>query len=111
MRMWMVDPTIMCRKHLLGEHVELHMMAAHLVLGRKVDGFVAHNCVQPSSIGSRHEELAAEMTRRGYKHASPLQQPAIAEHQHPEAKVGVASALTDLLDRCEECADRAAAVK
>ena len=23
MRMWMVNPKIMCRKHLLGEHVEL----------------------------------------------------------------------------------------
>lgn len=27
MRMWMVDPKIMCRKHLLGEHLELHMLA------------------------------------------------------------------------------------
>ena len=104
----MVDPAIMCRKHLLGEHVELHMMAAHLRLGRKVDGFVAHNCVQPKAISTRHKALAAEMTQRGYKHASPLQQPTIAPHQHPEAKVDAAASLTDLLDRCEECAERAA---
>ena len=25
MRMWMVNPRIMCRQHLLGEHVEIHM--------------------------------------------------------------------------------------
>ena len=24
MRMWMIDPTLLCRKHLLGEHGELH---------------------------------------------------------------------------------------
>jgi hypothetical protein len=23
--MWMVDPRIMCRNHLLGEHAEIHM--------------------------------------------------------------------------------------
>ena len=25
MRMWMVNPKMMCNKHLLGEHVELHL--------------------------------------------------------------------------------------
>jgi len=106
MRMWMVDPKIMCRKHLLGEHVELHMMAGHLRLGRKVNGFVAHNCVQPASISARHKALAKEMARRGYQHASPLQQPVIAAHQHPEATVDIVAALADLLGRCEECASR-----
>ena len=106
MRMWMVDPKILCRKHLIGEHVELHMLVGHLRLGRKVDGFVAHNCVQPRSINARHRALAAEMTRRGYKHVSPLRQPAIAWHQHPEAMVDIAASLTDLLGRCKECASR-----
>ena len=106
MRMWMVDPAIMCRKHLLGEHVELHMMAGHLRLNRKVDGYVRNNCVQPKSIGARHKALAAEMIRRGYKHASPLQQPTITAHQHPEARVDATTALADLTDRCLECAER-----
>jgi hypothetical protein len=30
MRMWMVPPKVMCRKHLLGEHVEIHMLAGSL---------------------------------------------------------------------------------
>ena len=106
MRMWMVDPKIMCRKHLLGEHVELHMMVGHLRLGRKVDGFVAHNCVEPTAISARHKALAKEMARRGYQHASPLQQPTIAAQQHPEAKVDAVASLMDLLDRCEECMER-----
>jgi len=24
MRMWMIDPSLLCRKHLLGEHNEIH---------------------------------------------------------------------------------------
>lgn len=34
MRMWVVNPKILCRKHLLGEHVELHMATGHLQRGR-----------------------------------------------------------------------------
>ena len=30
MRMWMVNPGFMCNKHLLGEHVECHMLVGHL---------------------------------------------------------------------------------
>ena len=40
MRMWMVPPSKMCRKHLLGEHVELHMIAACLRLGKSIRGYV-----------------------------------------------------------------------
>ena len=104
MRMWMVDPRIMCRKHLLGEHVELHMIAASLRLGRRIDGYVAHNCVEPRAIARRHAALAKEMTRRGYRHASPLKQPRVLAHQHPTARVRRADALRELRRRCEACA-------
>ena len=33
MRMWMVDPQIMCRQHLLGEHTEMHMFVGTLKRG------------------------------------------------------------------------------
>jgi hypothetical protein len=103
MRMWMVNPRILCRKHLLGEHVELHMAAAWLRLGKHIDGWVDGNCLEPRSIGRRHKALAAEMRRRGYRHASPLRQPRIAKHQHPTAKVNRAAALRELLRRCPAC--------
>src|ERR1700733_14845622 len=77
MRMWMVDPHLMCRKHLLGEHVELHMMTAWLAKGRKVNGWADSNCLEPRAIGSRHTVLVKEMIRRGYTHKSPLAQPII----------------------------------
>jgi hypothetical protein len=107
MRMWMVDPAMMCRKHLLGEHVELHMAAAHLLLSRKVDGWADTNCLQPKAIGARHKALAAEMTFRSYKHASPLRQPRVLKTQRPEACVDVGAAKAELTRRCTECARRA----
>lgn len=96
----------MCRKHLLGEHVELHMLAAHLRLKRSIDGWVQHNCMEPKAIGRRHAALAAEMKNRGYKHVSPLKQPRVAAHQHPEAVVDRAAALKDLVNRCSACAEK-----
>jgi Pyrimidine dimer DNA glycosylase len=101
--MWMVPPEFMCRKHLLGEHVELHMLEAHLRLGRRVDGYAANNCVEPRSIGRRHAALAAELARRGYRHASPLRQPPVAQYQRPTAKVDVAAAALELSRRCPGC--------
>lgn len=38
MRMRMVEPETMCRKRLLGEHVELYMVAAWLTNGKSVAG-------------------------------------------------------------------------
>jgi len=103
MRMWMVDPRILCRKHLLGEHVELHMAAAWLRLGKHIDGWVNTNCLEPRSIGARHKALAAELTRRGYKHRSPLRQPRVLKTQHPTAKIEKKAALQELLRRCPAC--------
>ena len=65
MRMWMVPPRRMCRKHLMGEHVEIHMAVATLRLGRSVDGFLEKGLLELRSLKSRHDELAAEMLRRG----------------------------------------------
>ena len=108
MRMWMVEPKIMCRKHLLGEHVELHMLVGHLQRGRRIDGYVKNNCAQPRSINARHKALAKEMKRRGYRHASPPRQPRVLANQYPEAVVDSVAALADLVGRCPECRERAA---
>lgn len=103
--MWMVDPAIMCRKHLLGEHVELHMLSGHLARGRMVAGYVANNCVEPAAIAARHKALAAELERRGYRHASPLQQPSIKHLSDTQRKtaVNVKASLADLQARCAAC--------
>ena len=54
MRMWMLPPEMMCRKHLLGEHVELHMLLGSLRRGKNIDGFLAGKLVDPRRMFRRH---------------------------------------------------------
>lgn len=114
MRMWMVDPGIMCRKHLLGEHVELHMFLSHIVNGKKVEGFVNNNLLEIASIVTRHEALVNEMMLRGYKHNSPLDvgKVRLLHISVPYLlfqcnTVDRNMALNDLIFRCTECKNRA----
>lgn len=103
MRMWMCDPKILCRKHLLGEHGEIHKHRHNFVKQHKMSGRIGQ--IEPDSMELRHEELAAEMLRRGYNHQSPFEQPDVS--YLPEMTVNREEALEDLLNRCEDCKKRA----
>lgn len=75
MRVWDLPPRLLCRQHLLGEHLELHAIWAVLTKGRK--GYSRHPETlrwkgKLKALYLRHELQVAEMERRGYKHASPL---------------------------------------
>ncbi len=99
MRMWNIDPRLMCRKHLCGEHVEMHMFVGSIRKGKSIDGHVRLGQVETARIGERHDALAAEMILRGYKHASPLKQPECEHVGHVDA----AASLAELARRCPEC--------
>lgn len=75
MRIWDVSPAILCRQHLLGEHRELHALWQILTLDKK--GYARHPETlrwrgKQRALFLRHEAQVAEMARRGYNHASPL---------------------------------------
>jgi hypothetical protein len=108
MRMWMVDPKIMCRRHLLGEHVELHMFVGTINKGYHVKGYLANNCLEPGAITRRHDALVNEMRRRGYNHASELPDliPSLLSDEEKSTCVDAEKSLGDLLDRCDECKNR-----
>ena len=99
MRMWLVDPAGMCRQHLLGEHVELHMLVGTLERGKSIQGFLDGGLIDTSKIRDRHTDLEVEMTLRGYKHKSPLS----FVHDDPDGYVDVDGSLEDLHARCNEC--------
>ena len=101
MRMWLVDPREMCRTHLLGEHVECHMLRGSLRKGRRLDGFVDGGLVDSRKLLERHEELAREMVRRGYRHASPL--PADFDAKAAPGTVDVQRSMRELAARCVDC--------
>ena len=70
----------MNRQHLLGEHVELHVLVNTIVnkrKGRTNIGWINHPETRryENHLGmlyDRHEQQVEEMTKRGYKHNSPL---------------------------------------
>jgi hypothetical protein len=77
MRIWDLPPSLLCRQHLLGEHRELHGLWRILTENRQ--GYSHHPETRRwrgklSALYQRHEVLTEEMARRGYRHASPLDQ-------------------------------------
>jgi hypothetical protein len=68
MRMWNVDPKLLCHKHLLGEHLEMHMFASAIRENKSIARYLANGLVEPERIVKRHNELAQEMLDRGYRH-------------------------------------------
>ena len=100
MRMWMVDPGRMCSQHLLGEHVEIHMLAGMLRRNKSVDGFIRRGLLEVHSARRRHDRLAAEMKRRGFKHQSPL--PKVRWQRM--GRVDRNASAIELARRCDECA-------
>ena len=104
----MVDPKIMCRKHLLGEHVEHHMIVGSIIKQKSLDGYIRENCIEPLSIKSRHEELKNEMILRGYKHNSSLPEFNLnyLTNEVRNYKINKNKSLNDLISRCPECNKR-----
>lgn len=104
----MVDPAILCRKHLLGEHGELHKHRHNFEKKYSMQKRIALGQIEPSSMQDRHDLLANEMLRRNYNHHSPYSQPDISylPEAHQAFRVDVQSALEDLISRCPECARR-----
>lgn len=104
-RMWCVPPRMLCRNHLLGEHKELHQLVGSINAGHEnaVRGLIRDSLVQLDRIDERHEELVAEMVRRGYNHQSPIDVP---EHDYPTGEVNVGHNGKDLVTRCAECRNR-----
>lgn len=110
MRMWMLPPKLLCQKHLLGEHGELHKFIPTFRKGYSVDKrFAPVVQIQFKGYRRRHNELADEMIRRGMNHKSPLPElPDFRMHysQYYDKKVDVVFNLRDLVTRCSDCRDR-----
>jgi len=110
MRMWMVDPRILCRNHLLGEHLEHHMFIGTIKQKKKVTGYIKNNCFQPRALFERHNALVKEMQRRGYNHKSPITEcdcdVCYLPSEYQYWQIDCNKSLNDLLKRCPECRKR-----
>jgi hypothetical protein len=100
MRMWNVNPKVMCDQHLLGEHLEMHMFVGTIRNGVSLDGYIERGLLETHNIGARHLELAQEMSKRGMNHLSPLTLPTTQEER---GSVDVEANLLELARRCQRC--------
>lgn len=100
MRMWNVPPSLLCQKHLLGEHVEMHTFVGSILKGVSLTGYINGGLVETQNITKRHAALAKEMLRRGLNHKSALPEVFLPAAGH----VDTASNLIELARRCPDCA-------
>jgi hypothetical protein len=104
--MWGIDPALLCDQHLLGEHTEMHQVAGtieHHPHGEAIaEGHAERQQVDTSLIGRRHDELAAELQRRGMDHDSPLDY----EDELDLGSLDIEANLADLKARCDDCQTR-----
>ena len=99
--MWMVDPRILCRQHLLGEHAEIHMFIGTISRGNSVKGYLDKGLLEVHSLYNRHDELVKEMKRRNYRHYS-----AISKKWKQTNMIGSINReknLKQLINRCSRC--------
>ena len=98
MRMWLLPPACHCRKHLLGAHVECHMLAGALAKGKNLGRLLSDGFVDPSRVQEYHDAIVEEMAWRGYKHNSPL-----ACSSEIQGSIDIQRSVRDLRARCTEC--------
>jgi hypothetical protein len=99
MRVWDLEPGVLCDRHLLGEHRELHAIWTILTTGKA--GYANHPETRRwrgrlAALYARHDAQVAEMSRRGFRHASPLD---------PRLATGAAHQ-TELIDSVESQLER-----
>ncbi|MCA9387330.1 hypothetical protein KC669_04825 [Candidatus Dojkabacteria bacterium] len=104
----MINPILLCNQHLIGEHGEIHKHRHNFVKGHSIKKRVELNQIEPLSMETRHNELAAEMLRRDMTHQSPYTLPDLSKIpiHHRNYKVNVESAMVELHSRCAKCKHR-----
>ena len=102
--MWMIEPELLCRQHLLGEHFEIHKAAGNLRhSGKWTKSLTRKGFLEPQNFLSRHNKLVIEMERRGFMHNSPLN---VSDIDLPDGNVNTEMSVRDLRKRCGECLKR-----
>jgi hypothetical protein len=107
--MWCIDPKLLCRKHLLGEHGELHKFRHNFVKKHNMNKRIELGQIDPVFMGIRHDELAKEIENRGYNHNSPYEQPDV--NYIPDilldyCYINIEQNMQELKNRCPECRKR-----
>ena len=106
MRMWMVDPSVMCNQHILGEHLECHMFVSTINQNkRKLDGFIKNGLLEADKLVERHDLLVQEMTSRKMNHKTPIDSPSRIIFDISKI-IDVEDNIRILYHRCPKCKEK-----
>jgi hypothetical protein len=106
MRMWMINPKLLCNKHLLGEYAEIFKHRHNFVKQYSIKGRIGQ--IEPLKMANRVEELRKEGIERGFNMKAIYIIPDLSYLSDEElnSKVDTNKSIQDLLNRCPECKKR-----
>ena len=112
MRIWDVDPSKLCNKHLLGLHYEIHAVRG-VLLSDNPGGYKNHPEVtrwhgRLLALLDLHEEVAIEMIQREMNHKSPFVcgskwKETTHGDTKPQPIISIKEQIDLLCERCEDC--------
>lgn len=106
MRTWFINPKLMCRRHLLGEHRECHC-AYEAANSGKYDVFgYTFGLVDFYHLKERHNELVIEMKNRGYKHDDSIIIEKLKNFKIPCSIPDITHNEYELSIRCKDCREK-----
>lgn len=111
-QMWMVNTKILCKKHLLKEHDDIHFFINEIARGISLHNYVYNNKLEMQSLRNRHEEITREMASRAMEHTTPL--PVLSWSCVEEVfediyhkRINARDTFKELLKTCKTCRRRA----
>ena len=109
--MWMINPELMCSKHLNDEHREIHRYIGILKSKKHIEGYCNNNLIEISSLVNRHYDIVNEMSLRGFKHNTPLYENDMVDNikhlteAEKHFKINKELAKKILCEKCIDCYD------
>jgi len=108
MRMWHQSLIpLLCNKHLLGMHGEIHKFRHNFVKGHSIAGRISPVIqIEPLQMGISHDLCAKEMVSRGMNHTSPYVMPDLSHYPQRDInrRVCLEENVEALNNRCAACA-------
>lgn len=103
--MWMIDPTLLCKQHILGEHHEIHKHRYSFEHEHSFEGYLRDTVtVEPLAMKERHDQLVDYLDN----HDSPYSMPDLSymPEWHRQAEVDQLESIVTLIIRCEDCREK-----
>ena len=101
MRMWMLNPNLMCSQHISGEHNEITKTKPSFEKSHSIKGrLYPTTLIEPAKMKKRHDRLAQFLN-----HNSPYEMPDLFCYPEGQlkAKVDKWQSLCELYRRCSKC--------